>query len=431
MAAPRDCQSPFNVLVYPPDMSSRSLIRTLRTTPTRRLVAVCVAIVLVGATGTAIAVAGGSRPVPPAKPTAVAIHDALTAPSVPGVQADITFTNHLVDAASLQGADPLLAGARGRLWVGQDHHVRLELQSDRGDAQIVSDGTTVSIYDASQHTLYRAKLPAHTKDGATPGKADTPPSIAQIGSKLTELAKHATLSGANPSNVAGLPAYTVKVSPRHDGGLLGHAELAWDATHGVPLRAAVYATGNSSPVLEIKATGISFDSVPASTFDFSAPKGTKVVDLTPSGVAGKRDRAHKRGAEPKPVSGAVAVAKAVKFPLTAPSALAGLPRHDVRLIDQGGHPGALVLYGQGLGGIAVLEQPAETVKVGQKPKAPSRHGRGGDHTPTLPSVSINGATGQELDTALGSLIRFTRGRVTYTVVGSVPPAAAGAAARGL
>ena len=338
------------LLVYSRAMPRRSLIRTLRTTSTRRLVAACLAIAAVAATGTAIAVAGGSGPVPPAKPTAVAIHDALTAPSVPGVRADITFTNHLVDAASLQGSDPLLAGAHGRLWVSHDHRVRLELQSDRGDAQIVSDGTTVSVYDASQHTLYRAKLPAHAKDGATPDKADTPPSIAQIESKLAEIAKHATLSRANPSNVAGLPAYTVKVSPRHDGGLLGHAELAWDATHGVPLRAAVYSTGNSSPVLEIKATSISFDSVPASTFDFSAPKGTKVVDLNPTGGADKRDHAHARGADAKPVSGAVAVAKAVKFPLTAPSTLAGLPRHDVRLIDQGGHPGALVLYGQGLGG---------------------------------------------------------------------------------
>jgi hypothetical protein len=46
-------------------------------------------------------------------------------------------------------------------------------------------------------------------------------------------------------------------------------------------------------------------------------------------------------------------------------------------------------------------------------------------------VSINGSTGQELSTALGTVVRFTRGGVAYTVLGSVPAAAAEQAARGL
>ena len=66
--------------------------------------------------------------------------------------------------------------------------------------------------------------------------------------------KHADLSAAIPSDVAGRAAYTVRVSPKDDGGLVGAAELAWDAANGVPLRAAVYAKGESSPVLELSAT---------------------------------------------------------------------------------------------------------------------------------------------------------------------------------
>ena len=50
---------------------------------------------------------------------------------------------------------------------------------------------------------------------------------------------------------------------------------------------------------------------------------------------------------------------------------------------------------------------------------------------SLPKISINGATGQELDTALGTVLRFERGGVAYTVLGSVPPTAAEAAARAL
>ena len=97
--------------------------------------------------------------------------------------------------------------------------------------------------------------------------------------------------------------------------------------------------------------------------------------------------------------------------------LVGLPRHDVRLVDFDGSKGALVTYGKGLGGIAVLQQPAAA-------------GDSGSALP-LPKVSIDGVDGQELATALGTVVRFERNGVTYTIIGSVPPAAAEAAARGL
>ena len=63
---------------------------------------------------------------------------------------------------------------------------------------------------------------------------------------------------------------------------------------------------------------------------------------------------------------------------------------------------------------------------------PARARGGGDHRSlSLPTVSINGITGQELDTALGTMVRFSRDGVTYTVIGSVPPVAADQAARAL
>ncbi len=84
-------------------------------------------------------------------------------------------------------------------------------------------------------------------------------------------------------------------------------------------------------------------------------------------------------------------------------------------------------YGQNLGGIAVIEQSASSAG-----KLSAGGSSGGDHAGlSLPTVSIDGSTGQELDTALGTVLRFTRGDVTYTVLGSVPPAAAEAAARAL
>ena len=72
----------------------------------------------------------------------------------------------------------------------------------------------------------------------------------------------------------------MKVSPKHDGGLLGYAELAWDAQHGVPLRVAIYPQGSSNPVLELAATEVSYGSVPSSAVDVAPPAGAKTVDLS-------------------------------------------------------------------------------------------------------------------------------------------------------
>jgi outer membrane lipoprotein-sorting protein len=392
----------------------------LRHISTRRLLALVVGCALaIGVGAAAIALAAGGRgTTPPPKPLADAIHDALAAPRPAGVSARIDFTNHLVDAASLQGADPLLTGAKGRLWASGDK-LRLELQASdggggAGDVQVLLDGDGLAVIDPGTNTVYRITLPKDTNKQSGQQANEPVPSVARIQRALMSLAQDATVSGARPDNVAGRPAYSVRVSPRHDGGLLGGVELAWDAEHGVPLRAAVLASGNGNPVLELRTTDISFGPVAAGDLTVPQPAGARVVDLSPpAGGAGQKDRQHQQ-----PVTGLDAVQAKVPFKVVAPDQLVGLNRRGVRLIDHGGSPGALVTYGQGLGGIAVIQTAAE----------PGKNGAAGmPGGLSLPKISINGASGEELDTAL----RFRRGGVGYTVLGSVPPTAAEAAARAL
>src|SRR5262249_31603984 len=158
------------------------------------------------------------------------------------------------------------------------------------------------------------------------------PSIADIQKHLNELARHVDMSGAIPSDVAGHPAYTVRVTPKHDGGLLGAGEFAWDAIRGVPLRVAVYARGDSTPVLELKATDISYGAVDNSVFNISPPANAKVVQVkTPSGAA-MEARAGAKYRRHREISGAAAVARHLSFPLRAPSKLVGLPRRSVSLL---------------------------------------------------------------------------------------------------
>ena len=403
-------------------------MRFLRRISNRQLLAVGGAVVALAAGTTALAMAtNGSGPKPNPKPLPVAVHDALTAPSVSGVSARIKFTNHLVDSSSIQaGSDPIISGATGRLWASADGMLRLELQASSnggggGDSQVLVDHNHFWIYESGANTVYQGTIPGQGQGSSASqresGKAaEQPPSLDQIKRDIARLEQHATLSGATPSDVAGRPTYTVRIAPKNDGGLLGGAELAWDSARGVPLRAAVYASGDSSPVLQLEATDVSFGSVSSSVFAVSPPPGAKVVDLSPPGQksANKHDVA--------PVTGVSAVQKQIDFRLVAPDSLAGLPRGEVRGITVGKHAAALVTYGKGLGGVAVIESGSEP---GTSP-APAANGE-----VSLPKVSINGTQGEELDTALGTLLRFSRGGVDYTVVGSVPAAAAEAAARGL
>ena len=403
-------------------------MKFLRTASTSRLLATLVGIVAAIGGGTAIAVAAtGSGPVPKSQPLANALHQGLTAPAVEGITADIKFTNNLIDSSAFSGGpkDPLLQGASGRLWLSDARHLRIELQSDNGDSQVVVNGNSFWISDPMSNTVYQGTLPADTANtDKNKSAAQGVPSVAKIQSELTKLLQHVNLSGAQPTDVAGQAAYSVKITPKHDGGLLGSAQVAWDALKGVPLEVGVYATGNTTPVLDIKATSISYGPIAASDLSVSPPAGYKVAKVSTAGKAGKAEKKTGTAAKHARVSGVAAVASKVPFTLAAPGSLVGLPRHDTTLLDFGGKPAALVTYGQNLGGMAVIEQAADS----QSAKTSTGKGPGGL---SLPTVSINGSTGQELSTALGTVVRFTRGGVAYTVLGSVPAAAAEQAARAL
>jgi outer membrane lipoprotein-sorting protein len=388
----------------------------LRRISTRRLLALCAvtAVAAIGVTAVAMAMSGGG-PKPAPKPLANAVQDALGAPPVPGISARIQFTNHLVDASSVEGTDPLLAGASGRLWASPEGggKLRLELQSQGGggDSQVLVSGNHFEIYDGSSETVFKGTLPEEGEDSGS--EQHGVPALGEIETKIGEVEEHAELSGAIPSDVAGQATYTLHVAPKHDGGLLGGAEVAWDAGNGVPLRAAIYSSASSSPVLQIEATDVSFEAVSSSVFEISPPQSARVVDLSPSSEA---------GGEPSSKVGAEAVQQGLGFPLVAPSSLAGLPQGEVRSIEIDGKTAALVTYGKGLGGIAVIESASEPGE---------ETGSGSEGGLSLPKVSIDGAQGEELDTALGTVLRFSRSGVDYVVIGSVPPAAAEAAARAL
>jgi outer membrane lipoprotein-sorting protein len=365
----------------------------LRRLPVSRLILLCVLVVAIGVSATALAFALGSGSKPPAKPLAQAVHDALSGPTVEGLSADVTLTNHLLEGANLaQGhgsglmSNPLITGASGRLWIAKDGRVRLELQAEKGDTQVIYDGHTVTVLDAAENKVYEytPKQPSGSsetdaKDAAGSGHEQVP-SVAKIDEAISNVRKQANLSEANPTNVAGQPAYTVRISPNEGGSLIGGAELSFDASTGLPLRSAVYSSTSSAPVVELAATKVSYGPVPDSVFQISPPRGAKVETLELS--KGKS--------------------------ATAPGSSEGKRQHPT-----------VTTHGKGISAIKVLE--AKEAKSGSSSALEG-----------LPKVKLgNGVTASELRTALGTVLTFQRSGVRYLVAGAVEPSAVEALAKGL
>jgi outer membrane lipoprotein-sorting protein len=371
-------------------------VNILRRLPLSRLLLLCGLVVAIGASATALAVALGAGPTPPPKPLAQAIHDALATSSgapIEGVSASVTWTDHLLEGASLADggqsgeltSSPLVSGASGRLWIAKDGRLRLELQSQKGDTQVLYDGHTLTVYDAATNTLYRYTPPAREGTaGSQPpaGHQHEVPTVARIEEAIARLSEHADVSGATPTDIAGQPAYTVRVSPKEGGSLFGGVELSFDAVHGVPLRSAIYSSTSSSPVAELAATEISYGPVESSVFEVSPPASAKVEELHLGGAHGEHGTA------------------------------AHLHNH--------GKP-KLTTYGHGPATIVVLEHKA---KGGAKAGA-------GESLEGLPKVTVDGVSASELRTELGTILSFERGGVSYLLAGSVSPSAIETVARGL
>jgi outer membrane lipoprotein-sorting protein len=377
-----------------------------RRLPLARLLLACALAIVLGACVAALAFALGAGPTPPPKPLADAIHDALAgngSETVEGVSASVQLTDHLLEGANLasggQGgglaSSPLVTGASGRLWIAKDGRVRLELQSEQGDTQVLYDGHTVSLYDAATNTLYRFTLPSRHGGSSSPegsGERREVPSVAKIEEAISHLSRHANVSGATPTDIAGRPAYTVRVSPQEGGSLLGGAELSWDADNGVPLRAAIYSSNGSSPVIELAATEISYGPVESSVFEFSPPSNAKVEAGSLAPTSSERRAC-------------------VQQELVCVEPPSAEHAHE--------HP-KVTTRGRGPGTIAVLEA-----------KAKQEEGKSAEQLEELPKVTINGASASELRTALGTLLTFERAGMRYVVLGAVSPAAVEEVARGL
>jgi len=402
------------------------MLSFVRSTSSKSLLALGASIGLIAALGAVAATgADGGDDRPPAKPLAEAIASSLDGQEIDGISARVTFTNEMLESAGIvEGVDPLMGGGSGRLWASNDGDVRIELQSEAGggDVQLVARGDQLWLYHAAANTVYRMTMEPEEKSADSESKDEWPPSVAAVRRMLKQLGSEATVSGAIATNVAGNPAYSTRVEPKDQGGLIGGADVTWDAANGAPLRVAIFARGENDPTLAIEATEVSFGAIDPAVFAIQPPASAKVEDLGAASQPAGSDKPK------RPIKGLSAARAGVPFEVSAPAELAGLTRSEVMLVGSGAKKSVTITYGEGLSAITVIESAASGKNEAPSLGATYQAKRDGIEIPT---AKVAGAEATVFGTPLGSLVSFTRGGVRYVVIGSVTQQDALTAARGL
>ena len=252
----------------------------------RWIVPVVLALVLAGG-GTAIgaltAVARGGLPPRTAAQLLVDVQQAR----VKGLSGTVVQTADL-GIPSLPGAGSnssdltsLISGSHTlRLWYAGPNRVRLAVQGQLGESDVVRNGTDLWTWASSDKTATHRKLPTAKQDSGTktaaPGTAAMTPQQA-ADEALKAISPTTNVSTEGTANVAGRSAYELVLSPKTAATLVDSVHIAIDGSTHVPLRVQVFARGVSKPALEVGFTAFDPTTPAASVFAFNPPPGTTVT----------------------------------------------------------------------------------------------------------------------------------------------------------
>jgi outer membrane lipoprotein-sorting protein len=373
--------------------------------------------------------------------------------------------------AHLPAQSPLTSSGSGRIWVS-DAGLRVESQGSGGDQVVVVNKAerTAWVYDYAQNSVKKVVVtgsaPAETPSPAPSAAMLTPEMISLY---LQRLSSVATVEVAGQTSVAGRDTYQLRFTPTAKDTALGYVQAAVDGQTMLPLQLEVYAKGGTTPVIKFGFTSVSYDAIDASTFTFTPPAGAKVTAKTIDGdqvraEMQKAQQQHAGQAEPTEAQKAKAqqlvqgalltrdqVAKLVPYelafardstarpyqwgavlgpngPLTgsgtplmqALGAMTGMQFAPGMAVDSGGKmqaapagPSSVLLYGQGLGTIALAQ--TETTPALQKQLEQAQQA-----SQILGSTTVNGAKAVEVGTPLGGVIVWQQGGTTLLAGGMVP-----------
>ncbi|MCB5180485.1 LolA family protein [Streptomyces antimicrobicus] len=160
----------------------------------------------------------------------------------------------------------------------------------KDEYSFVHNGDEVWGYDSKSNEVFHEKNPeagqgGHGKDRQGSGgkehkTADRMPSTPkQLAEEALKAAGPTTdVSVGETAQVAGRDAYQLVLKPKQAGSTVGSVQIAVDAKNGVPLRFQLLSSQGGKPIVDAGFTKVEFAAPAAGTFDFTPPKGAKVVE---------------------------------------------------------------------------------------------------------------------------------------------------------
>lgn len=171
----------------------------------------------------------------------------------------------------------LLSGsATIRVWYAGPGRERIALLRPLNELDLVHSGREVWTFDSTTNTAERWLLPAPPNPA---GEAPNQPAVTPLAAadQLLKLVGPTTaVTVDRTARVAGRPAYQLVFTPRQAGTLIRSVRIALDAATSVPLRVQVWGAG-TSPAFQTGFTSVSFAVPPARMFQFTPPRGAKVI----------------------------------------------------------------------------------------------------------------------------------------------------------
>jgi outer membrane lipoprotein-sorting protein len=192
------------------------------------------------------------------------------------------------DIALLTGPNSL------RVFVDGNTKVRVQDLESLAERDVIRNGSDVWVYDSKDNSVEHATIaPQSNEHFARPGTAPrgvtpkdpttnpadlTPEGLAT--NLLAQLKSSSTVTVGDDVRVAGRSAYDLVLTPKVTDTLIGSVSIAVDAATGLPLQVQVDARGQKTPAVSIGFTSIDLSTPSASLFNFTAPSGAKVTELT-------------------------------------------------------------------------------------------------------------------------------------------------------
>ncbi|MFD8478787.1 outer membrane lipoprotein carrier protein LolA [Kitasatospora sp. NPDC059673] len=155
---------------------------------------------------------------------------------------------------------------------------RLTLSGQKSGYELVHNGDQVWAYDrSSQQALHLtgAGTDGHRPDGKEGIGSITPQDIAKQLLEHSSATTSVTVDGTE--RVAGHAAYKLSIKPKQAGSTVAEIRVSIDAEKGLPL-AVQLRTVDGATAFDVRFGTLSYAKPEAKTFEFSVPKGAKVVE---------------------------------------------------------------------------------------------------------------------------------------------------------